>query len=176
MFGLPLFGERTQLTFGTLDIWLTPRLVQLAADEGALDLRQMFEHVAAPVLAAPLNDIAEAPKVLMTAARMALPPSVTNRRGCSMVTPRSMRLLSSALQTVLFSVVPSQSPKGCLRPSASTPRATTTQCSATSIPSMNTATRSSWLRSRPNSSASFCSVPWMKRREIADLEVAREST
>src|SRR5579859_2318783 len=116
------------------------------------------------------------PNVLMTAARMALPPSITKSRGCSTCSPRSIRLPNSALQTVLFSVVPSHRPSGCLRPSVSTPRATTMQCSATSTPSMNIATRSSWLRSRPNSSPSFCSVPWIKRCEIADLDVARAST
>src|SRR5579859_5124620 len=116
------------------------------------------------------------PNVLMTAARMALPPSITKSRGCSTCSPRSIRLPNSALQTVLFSVVPSNRPSGCLRPSVSTPRATTMQCSATSTPSMNIATRSSWLRSRPNSSPSFCSVPWIKRCEIADLDVARAST
>src|SRR5579859_402204 len=42
------------------------------------------------------------PNVLMTAARMALPPSITKSRGCSTCSPRSIRLPNSALQTVLF--------------------------------------------------------------------------
>src|SRR6266540_3567112 len=38
---------------------------------------------------------------------MALPPSSTNSRTCSGSSPRSMRLASRALHTVLFSVPPS---------------------------------------------------------------------
>ena len=43
--------------------------------------------------------------------------------------PRSTRFESKPLQVALFSVVPSQRPRGCLRPAASTPSATTIRCS-----------------------------------------------
>src|SRR6266542_4378450 len=52
VFGLQLFGERPQLSLGAPCIRLTPRLVQLAADEHPLGLRQMLEHISALVLSA----------------------------------------------------------------------------------------------------------------------------
>ena len=60
--------------------------------------------------------------MLTTAARIALPPSMTNSRGRSGSNPRSIRLASRALHTVLSSVLSSHKPSGCLRPSASTPQ------------------------------------------------------
>jgi len=56
VFDLQLFGERPQLRFGAPRIRLTPGLVQLAADEHPLGLRQMLEHISALVLSAPMND------------------------------------------------------------------------------------------------------------------------
>ena len=50
------------------------------------------------------------------------------------------------------------------------------QWSATTLPSMNIASRSRVERSRPKISASLRLVPSTKRRDTDDLDVARAST
>jgi hypothetical protein len=56
-------------------------------------------------------------------------------------------------------------------PSSVIPSATTQLCSATRIPSTNSATKSRVDRSWASSSAGACSVRATNQREIADLEV-----
>src|SRR3954451_11769059 len=67
------------------------------------------------------------PSTSRIALRSALAPSITHSTPCSTSRPRSMRLASSVVATVAFSVEPSHSPSGCLMPSVSIPSATTQQ-------------------------------------------------
>src|SRR6266511_1533806 len=62
------------------------------------------------------------PNTLRTALRRPLPPSITRRIPPEKSRPRSTMSESRARHTVAFSVVPSRTPRGCLRPWSSTPR------------------------------------------------------
>src|SRR3954451_7492988 len=67
------------------------------------------------------------PNTSRTALRSAWAPSRTTSTPWSTSRPRPVRLASSVVATVAFSVDPSHSPSGCLTPSVSIPNATTQQ-------------------------------------------------
>jgi len=87
----------------------------------------------------------------VTARRSALAPSSTTRIGRVTSRPRSRSPSSRSPTTVAFWVAPSARASGTLVPSGVMPSATTQQCSATRMPSTNSATRSS--RSGPGRAA-----------------------
>src|SRR4051794_33649747 len=87
--------------------------------------------------------------------------------------PRETRSASIDRTTVLFSVAPSHSPTGSLRPSAVIARATITHRPAMCSPSSISTLMSCSDRSRDSSSASAVSVSFTNRRETADRPVER---
>src|SRR5450756_1798611 len=102
----------------------------------------------------------------------ALPPSMPTRIGRVVSRPRSRRSVSRSVTTVVFSVLPSTSPSGCLVPSMPIPSATTHRCSPKWTPSIINATRSRLPNGAASSSVRAVSVIATNRRETADLLVA----
>ena len=114
---------------------------------------------------------ARSPKTAWIALRSALAPSITNRIPCVGSRPRSTRSLKSAVATVAFSVLPSQSPSGILTPSVVIPSATMLVRPLRSIPSsIITASRTS-SRRRAISSPSDSRVRSTNARDTDDLLV-----
>src|ERR1035437_10382145 len=101
----------------------------------------------------------------MIPACSALPPSIPTRIGRVVSRPRSSR----SVTTVVFSVLPSTSPKGYLVPSMPIPNATTHRCSPKWTPSIINATRSRLPSGAASSSPRAVSVSATNRRETADL-------
>src|SRR5674476_330383 len=108
----------------------------------------------------------------VTAACSALPPSMPTRIGRVVSSPRPRRSVSRSVTTVVFSVLPSTSPRGCLVPSMPIPSATTHRCSPKWTPSIINATRSSWPSGAASRSVRAVSVIATNLRETADLLVA----
>jgi len=108
-----------------------------------------------------------------TPACSALAPSRTNNVGRVVSSPRSRIPASRSFTTVVFSVSPSSSANGCLRPSMLMPRATTQQCPAKWTPSIMIATRSRPVRSAVVISPSATSVARTNRRDTAERDVER---
>src|SRR5665647_147736 len=109
----------------------------------------------------------------MMPACSALPPSIPTRIGRVVSRPRSRRSVSRSVTTVVFSVLPSTSPKGCLVPSIPIPNATTHRCSPKWTPSIINATRSRLPSGAASSSPRAVSVIATNRRETADLLAAQ---
>src|SRR6266545_2193968 len=105
------------------------------------------------------------PNTARTARSSALPPSMTNSTPREASRPRSAKSATRRVQTALFSVVPSTTPKGTLVPSAATPSAPTSRCSPIPKPSRNTTSQRRSSSRRPSSSASRSAVACTNRRD-----------
>jgi hypothetical protein len=101
----------------------------------------------------------------------ALAPSTMNRRQTSGSRPRSTRLSSKACTVAAFSVAPSTTSSGCLRPSASTPTAPSiSRVSSMCRPQVRITGRSSPDRSEAIHSSRRAWVSALNRRDTADFD------
>jgi len=142
-------------------------LIHTLARRGAHALRQRIGHVA--LLCSRQRWIrAWAPNISRTAAASALLPSITTSRVRSALSPRSIRLLSSARQAPAFSVAPSYNPSTQVLPSRSIPNATNTTCCPKWTPSSISTGHGTPARLRLCDSLSLCSV-WLTKRWLTTL-------
>ncbi len=112
---------------------------------------------------------AEGTTVVM--APRALPLSRTNSTPRSASSPRSRSPVTNRVQTALFSMVPSTTPRGTLVPSAVTPSAPTSRCSPIPKPSRNTTSHRCSPSGRCSSWSSRSAVAVNNRRETAERDV-----
>ena len=113
------------------------------------------------------------PNTERTAFLSALDPSSTNSIPCSGSRPRSTRSDSSAVATVAFSVLPSQSPSGIFTPSVVIPSATIIIRPLSSSPSSIITARRRSESARLISSSSATRVRSTNDRDTADFDVDR---
>ena len=101
---------------------------------------------------------------------------MTNSNVRSVGSPRVTRSLSRPVVTAAVSVGPSHRPSTCFRPSVSIPSAITMQWSRKTLPSMQTARRSSSPNGRPRNDCRRFVDNATNRRDTALLDVALSVT